>query len=180
MPNGNNYLSWCFHIFLNHELAKETLYLNLQKASNKKVKKMSKEMREYLNFVVSKHGFETRMLLPCGSCGENADLGASYIVAKEDIEHNKDFEKFRSYRQLQEGGTHAYRRSSKLSLNESSQSLNLKKKTKKMLNTVGFKMTNVDTRSFIEKLRDFIDNRYLYSLYIFHPKSRYQIFKMIT
>ena len=145
----------------------------LQNASIKKVNKMSKEMREYLNYVVAKHGFETRMLMPCGHCGENADLGASYIVAKEDIEHNKDFEKFRSYRQLQDGGTQAYRRSSKLSMNKSSSNINLSKKTKKMLNTVGFKITNVDTRSFIEKLRDFVDNRYLYSLYIFPPKSRY-------
>ena len=145
----------------------------MQNASIKKVNKMSKEMREYLNYVVAKHGFETRMLMPCGHCGENAYLGASYIVAKEDIEHNKDFEKFRSYRQLQDGGTQAYRRSSKLSMNKSSSNINLSKKTKKMLNTVGFKITNVDTRSFIEKLRDFVDNRYLYSLYIFPPKSRY-------
>ena len=66
-------------------------------------------MRDYLSHVVTKHGFETRMCVPCGNCGENTDLGSSYIVAKEDIEHNKDFEKFRTYRQIVEGGTQAYR-----------------------------------------------------------------------
>ena len=84
-------------------------YFFLKRSTSKQTQKMSKEMRDYLSHVVTKHGFETRMCVPCGNCGENTDLGSSYIVAKEDIEHNKDFEKFRTYRQIVEGGTQAYR-----------------------------------------------------------------------
>ena len=130
-------------------------------------------MKQYLKQAVSKHGFETSMLVTCSNCGENTDLGSSYIVAKEDIEHNKDFEKFRTYRQLAEGGTNAYKRASKVSLNDSINSSNKKKSKKSFLNKVGVKITSVDTRSFIEKLRDFFNNRYSYSLYIWDPSSRY-------
>ena len=77
---------------------------------------MSKEMKEYLSQVVPKHGFETRMAVPCGNCGENIDLGTTYIVPKEDIENGRDFEQFRCYRQLTERGSHAYKRSSRQSL----------------------------------------------------------------
>ena len=132
-------------------------------------------MKQYLKQAVTKHGFETSMLVTCSNCGENTDLGSSYIVAKEDIEHNKDFEKFRTYRQLAEGGTNAYKRASKVSLNYSnkSNSSNKKKSKRSFFNKVGVKITSVDTRSFIEKLRDFFNNRYKYSLYIWDPSSRY-------
>lgn len=132
-------------------------------------------MKQYLKQAVSKHGFETSMLVTCSNCGENTDLGSSYIVAKEDIEHNKDFEKFRTYRQLAEGGTNAYKRASKVSLNYSTKSTssNKKKSNRSFFNKVGVKITSVDTRSFIEKLRDFFNNRYTYSLYIWDPSSRY-------
>ena len=136
---------------------------------------MSQEMKLYLKQAVAKHGFETSMLVTCSNCGENTDLNSSYIVAKEDIEHNKDFEKFRTYRQLVEGGTNAYKRASKVSLNDSINShLSNKKKNKRNLfNKVGVKLTSIDTRSFIEKLRDFFNNRYTFSLYIWDENSRY-------
>ena len=131
-------------------------------------------MKLYLKQAVTKHGFETTMLVTCSNCGENTDLGSSYIVAKEDIEHNKDFEKFRTYRQLAEGGTNAYKRSSKVSLNDSINSnLSSRKKNKKtFFNKVGVKLTNLDTRSFIEKLRDFFNNRHTFSLYFWDQNSR--------
>ena len=134
-------------------------------------------MKQYLKKAVTKHGFETSMLITCSNCGENTDLGSSYIVAKEDIEHNKDFEKFRTYRQLADGGTNAYKRASKVSLNDSmrSYSMDKKKNRRNFLNKVGVKITNLDTRSFVEKLRDFFNNRYTYSLYIWHPNSRYTL-----
>ena len=132
-------------------------------------------MKLYLKQAVAKHGFETSMLVTCSNCGENTDLNSSYIVAKEDIEHNKDFEKFRTYRQLVEGGTNAYKRASKVSLNDSINSnLSNKKKNKRNLfNKVGVKLASIDTRSFIEKLRDFFNNRYTFSLYIWDENSRY-------
>lgn len=46
-------------------------------------------------------------------------------------------------------------------------------KSKKFLNKVSLKFTRVDTRSFMEKLRDFFENRYSYSLYIWPQNSRY-------
>ena len=136
---------------------------------------MSQEMKLYLKQAVAKHGFETSMFVTCSNCGENTDLSSSYIVAKEDIEHNKDFEKFRTYRQLVEGGTNAYKRASKVSLNDSINSnLSNKKKNKRnFFNKVGVKLTSIDTRSFIEKLRDFFNNRYTFSLYIWDENSRY-------
>ena len=131
---------------------------------------MSREMRDYLGHVVVKHGFETRMCVSCGNCGANTDLGPSYIVAKEDIEHNKDFEKFRSYRNLVEGGTTAYRRSSKAS--SGSQNTDTRSKKKNFFKKVGLKLDKIDTRSFMEKTRDFLENRYSYSLYIWPPNSK--------
>ena len=132
-------------------------------------------MKQYLKQAVTKHGFETSMLVTCSNCGENTDLSSSYIVAKEDIEHNKDFEKFRTYRQLAEGGTNAYKRASKVSLNGSIKS-NLsdeRRKKRSFFDKVGVNIASVDTRSFVEKLRDFFNNRYTYSLYIWNPNSRY-------
>lgn len=131
-------------------------------------------MKQYLKQAVTKHGFETSMLVTCSNCGENTDLGSSYIVAKEDIEHNKDFEKFRTYRQLAEGGTSAYKRASKVSLNDSIKSnLSDERRNKRsFFDKVGVNIASVDTRSFIEKLRDFFNNRYTYSLYIWNPNSR--------
>ena len=139
---------------------------------------MSQEMKLYLQQAVTKHGFETSMLVTCSNCGENTDLSSSYIVAKEDIEHNKDFEKFRTYRQLVEGGTNAYKRASKVSLNDSINSnLSSKKKNKRtFFNKVGVKLTSLDTRSFIEKIRDFFNNRCTFSLYIWDQNSRYFVF----
>ena len=132
-------------------------------------------MKQYLKQAVTKHGFETSMLVTCSNCGENTDLGSSYIVAKEDIEHNKDFEKFRTYRQLAEGGTNAYKRASKVSLNGSIKSnLSDERRNKRsFFDKVGVNIASVDTRSFVEKLRDFFNNRYTYSLYIWNPNSRY-------
>ena len=132
-------------------------------------------MKQYLKQAVTKHGFETSMVVTCSDCGENTDFASSYIVAKEDIEHNKDFEKFRTYRQLAEGGTNAYKRASKVSLNDSIKSnvSNKRKKKRNFFNKVGVKIASVDTRSFVEKLRDFLSNRYTYSLYIWSPNSRY-------
>ena len=131
-------------------------------------------MKQYLKQAVTKHGFETSMLVTCSNCGENTDLGSSYIVAKEDIEHNKDFEKFRTYRQLAEGGTNAYKRASKVSLNGSIKSnLSDERRNKRsFFDKVGVNIASVDTRSFVEKLRDFFNNRYTYSLYIWNPNSR--------
>ena len=132
---------------------------------------MSRQMREYLSHVVVKHGFETRMCVSCGNCGANSDLGPSYIVAKEDIEHNKDFEKFRSYRNFVEGGTTAYRRSSKASSGSQTMETNCKKRC--FFNKVGLKLDKIpDTRSFLEKIRDFLENRYSYSLYIWPQNSK--------
>ena len=132
-------------------------------------------MKQYLKQAVTKHGFETSMLVTCSNCGENTDLSSSYIVAKEDIEHNKDFEKFRTYRQLAEGGTNAYKRASKVSLNGSIKSnLSDERRNKRsFFDKVGVNIASVDTRSFVEKLRDFFNNRYTYSLYIWNPNSRY-------
>ena len=139
----------------------------------KRVPKMSKEIREYLKQAVFKHGFETSMLVACSNCGENTDLGSCYIVAKEDIEHSRDFETFRSYRLLREGGTHAYKRASKASLSDSLKSDGSKRKMKKtVFNKVGNNVTNDEPRSFIDKLRDFFDDRYTYSLYIWPTNSR--------
>ena len=105
----------------------------------------------------------------------SVQLLTAYIVAKEDIEHNKDFEKFRTYRQLAQGGTNAYKRASKVSLNDSIKSnmSNKRRKKRNFFNKVGVKIASVDTRSFVEKLRDFFTNRYTYSLYIWSPNSRY-------
>ena len=132
-------------------------------------------MKQYLKQAVTKYGFETSMLVTCSNCCENTDLSSSYIVAKEDIEHNKDFEKFRTYRQLAEGGTNAYKRTSKVSLNGSIKSnLSDERRNKRsFFDKVGVNLASVDTRSFVEKLRDFFNNRYTYSLYIWNPNSRY-------
>ena len=58
-------------------------------------------MREHLDQSVKKHGFEIRMSHPCGLCGVVFDQGPAMIVAKEDIEHHPDFERFRAYRKLE-------------------------------------------------------------------------------
>ena len=136
--------------------------------TKKQVARMSKEMKSYLQSVVEKNGFETRMTVVCASCEENIDKGPSYIVAKDDIEHGKDFEKFREYRKLTQVSA-AYRRPSKMSLNEP------KKKDKgKFLKKMTKKMSSVDTRNLYEKLRDFYNKRYSHSLFIWPPNSDFR------
>ena len=136
--------------------------------NKKQVARMSREMRSYLQSVVKKNGFETRMTVVCANCEENIDKGPSYIVAKEDIEHGKDFEKFREYRKLTQT-SNAYRRPSKMSLNESK-----KKEKGKFLQKITKKISNVDTRNLYEKLRDFYNNRYSHSLFIWPPNSEFR------
>ena len=134
---------------------------------------MSKEMKEYLSQVVPKHGFETRMAVPCGNCGENIDLGTTYIVPKEDIENGRDFEQFRCYRQLTERGSHAYKRSSRQSLSSKLKDKKTKNSKSSLFYRPSLDISNLDTRTFIEKFRAFLKNRQSYSLYIFPPHSRY-------
>ena len=142
---------------------------NQKPSSKKQVKKMSTDMRLHLQAAVEKHGFETRMFVECSECGESIDKGPSYIVAKEDIEHGKDFEKFRTYRKLKHEESTAYRRPSKMSINEPK-----KKEKKQFLSKVGKKLTNLDTRNFLEKLRDFYQTRHSYSLFIWPSKSKFR------
>ena len=161
---------------------------------------MSEEMKEYLGQVTERHGFYTRMAVPCRSesrqlpayhlpsptttnrhfyncnfviifsrCGEDTDLGSVHIVAREDIEHHPDLEKFRTYRNIREGGTAAYRRPSRVSLGGELELPQFSQGRQRRPRRVE------ERRSVGERLRDFLASRAAHSLYIWSPQDRWEL-----
>ena len=104
-------------------------------------------------------------------CGEDADLGSVHIVAREDIEHQPDFEKFRTYRNIREGGggTAAYRRPSRASLGGELEGPQFSHGRQSRLRRAG------PNRSVRERLRDFLASRAAHSLYIWSPQDRFVV-----
>ena len=101
-------------------------------------------------------------------CGKDTDLGSVHIVAREDIEHHPDFEKFRTYRNIREGGggTAAYRRPSRASLGGDLEFAQFSQGRQRRLRRLE------DRRTVRERLRDFLQSRAAHSLYIWSPQSR--------
>ena len=85
-------------------------------------------------------------------CGKDTDLGSVHIVAREDIEHHPDFEKFRTYRNIREGGggTAAYRRPSRASLGVELELGQFSQGRQRRLRRVE------ESRTVRERLRDFL------------------------
>ena len=92
-------------------------------------------------------------------------------MARENIEHPPDFEKFRTYRNIREGGggTAAYRRPSRASLGVELELPQFSHGRQRRLSTVE------DSRSVGQRLRDFMNSRAAHSLYIWSPQSRFRV-----
>ena len=104
-------------------------------------------------------------------CGEDTDLGSVQIVAREDIEHHPDFEKFRTYRNIREGGggTAAYRRPSRASLGPELELPQFSQGRQRRLRRLE------DSRSVRERLVEFLQGRAAHSLYIWSPQDRFRV-----
>ena len=90
-------------------------------------------------------------------------------MAREDIEHHPDFEKFRTYRNIREGGggTAAYRRPSRASLGVELELPQFSHGRRRRLRALE------DSRAVGERLRDFLHSRAAHSLYIWSPQDRW-------
>ena len=92
-------------------------------------------------------------------------------MAREDIEHHPDFEKFRTYRNIREGGggTAAYRRPSRASLGGELEGPQFSHGRQSRLRRAG------PSRTVRERLRDFLASRAAHSLYIWSPQDKFRV-----